>query len=148
MPLHSDDLDWIRGFCLRYLAGHGTEAVVDDATDLRCADGTVYRFEEIVRLCASTTRGNWTQAISGHLDALMALRSDLRIDDLTSAELDMQVRARVLPTASIAVSANGFAARAPHGPRARDSASPGQLPMTHPPPGSPLCPGPGRQPRW
>ena len=105
MPLHSDDLDWIRGFCLRYLAGHGTEAVVDDATDLRCADGTVYRFEEIVRLCASTTRGNWTQAISGHLDALMALRSDLRIDDLTSAELDMQVRARGLPTASIAVSA-------------------------------------------
>ncbi|MCS3877124.1 hypothetical protein GII30_02000 [Gordonia amarae] len=105
MPMHSDDLDWIRGYSLRFLAGHGIEAVVDANSDLSCADGTTYRFEEIVRLCASTARGNWAQAISGHLDALMAVRSEPRVSDLTAAELETQVRARVLPSASIALSA-------------------------------------------
>ena len=80
------------------------EAVADDASDLCCADGTVYRFEEIVRLCASTSRGNWAQAISGHLDALLAVRSEPRVDEMTAAELETQVRARVLPTASITAS--------------------------------------------
>jgi hypothetical protein len=78
--------------------------VADDASDLCCADGTVYRFEEIVRLCASTSRGNWAQAISGHLDALLAVRSEPRVDEMTAAELETQVRARVLPTASITAS--------------------------------------------
>ena len=104
VPLHSDDLDWIRGHSLRFLADHGIEAVADDASDLCCADGTVYRFEEIVRLCASTSRGNWAQAISGHLDALLAVRSEPRVDEMTAAELETQVRARVLPTASITAS--------------------------------------------
>lgn len=105
VPLHSDDLDWIRGYSLRFLAGHGIEAVVGDNCDLVCADGTTYRFEEIVRLCTSTARGNWAQAIGGHLDALMAVRSEPHPGDLTAAELEAQVRARVLPSASIPLSA-------------------------------------------
>lgn len=103
--MHSDDLDWIRGYSLRFLRGHGIEAAVDDNSDLSCTDGTTYRFEEIVRLCVSTARGNWAQAIGGHLDALMAIRSEPHPEHLTGAELETQVRARVLPSASIALSA-------------------------------------------
>lgn len=92
------DADWIRATGVQILAGLGQQARVSaDGTMLETASGTSFGLDNAMAKCLAAPRETWPQVLDKHFGSVVRGFAGPSIDDLTRAQLETQVRTRLMP---------------------------------------------------
>ncbi|OLP02197.1 hypothetical protein BVU76_11140 [Mycolicibacterium porcinum] len=104
-----DEAAHIRRLTLQVLAARGIEAMfTPDGATVRCADGSTYGLDNLMRSCRNAAQGDWPAVVDKHFADMLSARDRPGVDAMDPSELFARVRSRVLSTEQVESSPGGM----------------------------------------